>query len=172
MSNYAKIKNFDIANGEGIGVSLFLSGCDANPKCKGCFNSEAWDFNCGQSFTQETLNEIIKLMDNPHINHLSVLGGDPMADENIQTTLLLVKTAKNKYPNKKTWLWTWRLFDSIINDKTTYRREILNNIDVLVDGRFIEEQKDLTLKFRGSSNQRVINVPESLKQNKIVLYCD
>lgn len=163
MAKYIKIKNFDIANGEGIGVSIFFSGCDRKEKCKDCFNSSAWDFNAGQDFSQAAIDEILTLLSNPHINHLSILGGEPLAKQNIDSVKKLVKTAKEHFPNKKIWLWTWRDFSSITDDN------LLKYIDVLVDGPFIKELKNLNLKYCGSSNQRVINVQKSLEEKKIIL---
>lgn len=177
MSNYAKIKNFDIANGQGIGVSIFLSGCDLH--CKGCFNQELWDFNCGKEFTKEALDHLMELCSNEHINHLSILGGDGLHPCNQNTTYWICSEFKKLYPNKKIWLWTGydikyeELFDCLRNNKSFgLVGDIVLLCDVVIDQPFIEEQRDLTLKWRGSSNQRVIDVQESLKQEKIVLYCD
>lgn len=168
MSNYIKIKKFDIANGNGIGVSIFFSGCDKEPKCKGCFNSDAWDFNNGKPFTKEVRCELLNMLDNPHISHLSILGGEPLAKENIEDVGYLCHKVKISFPYKKTWVWTHYLWEDLIKDDENYY--LLKDIDILVDGEFIEEQKDLTLNWRGSRNQRVIDVQESLKQNKVVLY--
>lgn len=168
MSNYITIKKLDCSNGEGIGVSIFFAGCDAIPKCKGCFNSSSWSFDAGELFTNETILELLDLLDNPRINHLSILGGEPLAVANIETVIELCKRIKNKYPTKKIWLWThkeWKYL--ILSDRV---KELLPYIDILVDGRFIEEQKDLTLKWRGSANQRVIDVKKSLKQKCVILY--
>ena len=175
MSNYAQIRNIDISNGYGIGVSLFFSGCDFH--CKNCFNSELWDYNYGKPFTNKELEEIINLMSDPHISRLSILGGDGLMDNNLNDTMLLVKKIKKIYPNKKIWLYTGYTFEEIMNiDNTSsniiLRKEVLNYVDFLVDGRFIDELKNLSLKFKGSSNQRIINVQESLKQNKVVLWED
>ena len=178
MSNYAKIKNFDIANGEGIGVTIFFSGCSMSPHCKGCFNSELWDFDYGQEFTDGTIKEILNMLSNPHINHLSILGGDGLEPENIIATYRLVRNVKSQFPDKKIWLWTGRTIEELISEiikkngtiYTTYLCLVLQSIDILIDGRFIEEQKDLTLKWCGSRNQRVIDMQESLKQHKLVLY--
>lgn len=189
MSNYLKIEKFSLNNGVGIGATIFFSGCDKEPKCKGCFNSEAWSFNAGQPFTQETIDEIISLLANPHINHLSLLGGEPLADKNVYAVQKLVNEVKQVYPEKKIWLWTWRTWEEILKEPLirgllvdefgalngyppNVRHSIVKKVDILVDGQFIEKQKDLTLAFKGSSNQRVINVQESLKQCKVVLYED
>lgn len=159
---YAQIRNMDISNGEHIGVSLFVQGCWFC--CKGCFNKEAWDFNGGKEWTQEIEDKFFELIDRPYIKRVSILGGEPLADENKSVVLDLIKRIKGKYPNKSIWLYTGYTFEEISS---------LNNlqyVDVLVDGRYIEEQKDLTLEFRGSKNQRLINVKKTLKENKIVLY--
>lgn len=166
MSKIANIKNFDIINGSGIGVSVFFSGCDANPKCKGCFNSKIWDKNFGQKYTLKMEQKILELLGNPHISHLAILGGCPLAQYNIQVVARLITKVKNEYPRKKIWLWTWRKWE----DLTQQEMFVVKNIDVLVDGRFVEEEKDLTLKWRGSKNQRVISVQQSLAQKKVVLY--
>lgn len=175
MSNYAKIKNFDIANGDGIGVSIFLSGC--NIRCKGCFNKEIWDVNAGQPFTSETLDCLMELCGNEHINHLSILGGDGLMPHNQETTLLICKTFKKLYPEKKLYLWTGydikfnTLFDCLKNnEKLGFVGQIILLCDIVVDQPFIEKEKDLTLKWRGSKNQRVISVQQSLAQKKVILY--
>ena len=176
MSNYASIKNWDIANGTGIGVSIFFSGCTLH--CKGCFNSELWDFDYGKPFTDGTIKEIIDKLSNPHINHLSILGGDGLEPNNIIATYRLVRNVRSQFPDKKIWLWTGRTLEELVSEiiqktgtlYTTYLCLVLQNIDILVDGRFIEEQKDLTLKWCGSRNQRVIDMQESLKQHKLILY--
>lgn len=168
MSKIANIKNFDIANGSGIGVSVFFSGCDANPKCKGCFNSEAWDKNFGQEYTLNVEKKILELLGNPHIDHLAILGGCPLTQYNIQAVTQLITKAKNEYPRKKIWLWTWRRWE----DLTQQEMFVVKNIDILVDGRFVEREKDLTLKWRGSKNQRVISVKDTLERGEIVEYCE
>jgi anaerobic ribonucleoside-triphosphate reductase activating protein len=152
----------DISNGEHIGVSLFVQGCRFC--CKGCFNKETWDFNGGKEWTQEVEDKFFDLINRPYIKRVSILGGEPLADGNKLVVLDLIKKIKDKYPNKSIWLYTGYTFEEISS---------LNNlryIDVLVDGRYIEEQKDLTLKFRGSKNQRLIDIQKTLKENKIVLY--
>lgn len=166
MSKYAEIKNFDIANAPGLSVTVFLSGCDAEPKCKGCFNSIAWDKNYGIEITEDFYDVIKNMLFNEHIKNLVLLGGDPLAEWNLEVTNNLIAIAK-KF-NKKIWLFTWRLFENI--QKDSIRNKTLSNVDVIVDGRFIEGEKDLTLKWKGSSNQRVIDVQKSLKQGKVILY--
>lgn len=181
MSNYSKIKNFDIANGNGISVSIFLSGCPIH--CKGCFNSDIWNPNSGQLFTDETLEYLMELCSNEHIDHLSLLGGDPFAPYNISTTYLICREFKHRFPNKKIWCWTGYDYEYLLSEEYSLSLNLydyidnipfltLKLIDILVDGRFIEEKKDLTLQWRGSSNQRVIDVQKSLQQNEVVLYGD
>lgn len=167
---YANIKYFDVANGEGIRTSLFVSGCTHH--CKGCFNEVAWDFQYGQDFTEEVENKILDSLKPYYIAGLTLLGGEPMEKANQKGLFNLVKKVKQIYPEKTIWCFTGYLFEDLLDggkQRTEYTEQLLNNIDVIVDGKFIEELKDLTLKFKGSSNQRTINVPESLKQNKIVL---
>ena len=162
--NYGIINKFDVINGNGIRVSLFVSGCHNN--CKGCFNKQSQDFNYGKKFTTETQREILLTLTPIYITGISILGGEPLEPENISTVYNLCKEIKEKFPTKDIWLYTGYTFENI----SSYL--IMKYIDVLVDGKYIEEQKDLTLKWRGSKNQRVIDVKESLEQNKVVLYCD
>ena len=178
---YAQIRKMDISNGEGIGVSLFVQGC--NFHCKNCFNKDTWDFSGGKEWTEEIKKEFLTLINRPYIKRVSILGGEPLANENVHDVLTLVKEIKHQYPDKEIWLYSGFKFETIINLVTddlnterdyilNCRKEILNYIDILVDGRFEEDKKDLTLKFRGSSNQRVIDVKKSLEQNKVVLWRD
>lgn len=169
---YATIKKHDVANGPGVRVSVFVSGC--NHHCKGCFNEEAWDFNYGNNFTQKEEEEVIKALEPDYIRGLSLLGGEPLELVNQNGLLPLVKKVKEKYPNKSIWCYTGYLFDEQVvgqmaktHDET---RELLKYIDFVVDGKFEEENKDLTLQFRGSTNQRIIDVQESLRKNNIVLW--
>ena len=171
MANYMKIKNWDTANGEGLGVSIFFSGCDKVPKCKGCFNKESWDCNAGKPFNSETIVELLELVGNPHISHLAILGGEPLADYNLKEVSFLCRQIKETYPNKKIWLWSHYTWEEIIEDSYTSCL-ILPYIDVLVDGEYIEEQRDLTLKWRGSKNQRVIDVKKSLGERNPISYCN
>lgn len=161
---YAKIRKMDISNGPGIRVSVFVQGCTFN--CKNCFNPETHDFNGGKEFTGEKLEEVLNLCNRDEVVGLSLLGGEPLHPNNIEGTTLIAKSFKEKYPNKSLWIWTGFLFDDV-KDK-----EIMQYVDVLVDGRYVDDLHDFTLKWRGSSNQRVIDVPKSLKQNKIVLHKD
>ena len=171
---YAKIKKCDVANGPGVRVSLFVSGC--NHHCKNCFNREAWDFNYGQEFTENEQNEIIDDLKPEYITGLSLLGGEPFERTNQEGLVPLIKKVKQTYPDKKIWCYTGFTFDKQIlgemikKENRESTKEMLNNIDYIVDGRFIEELKDPKLKFRGSSNQRIIDVKKSLEQNEIVIW--
>lgn len=219
---YASIRSLDISNGENIGVSLFVQGCDRKPHCYNCFNPDTWDFNGGKEWTEETKNKFLELIDRPYIKRVSLLGGECLAIQNLGGVLSLIKEIREKYPTSKNdslenpykigvsdsdiskeirisfheksiWLYTGYEVDIghlkiTSSGKTTYkptfiakdddsilsvvRSEILNNVDVIVDGRYIDDLRDVTLKWRGSSNQRVVDVRKSLEQNKIVLYCD
>lgn len=170
--NYAKIKKCDVANGPGVRVSLFVSGCTHH--CKNCFNKEAWDFNYGNCFNEQTENEILEALKPDYIKGLSLLGGEPMEKENQEGLLPLVKKVKEVYPNKSIWCYSGYTFDDQIltgkanNNKIT--EELLDNIDYIVDGEFIEELKNPSLKFRGSSNQRIIDVKNSLKNGNVTLW--
>ena len=162
---YAKIRKMDISNGEGVRVSLFVQGCSFH--CKNCFNQETWDFNGGKEFTTAEIQKIIELANKDYIAGLSVLGGEPLHNNNVNEVFHIVATFKEKFPNKDIWLWTGFKFEDAIKDSK--RKFILRNIDVLIDGQFEEDKKDLTLKRRGSSNQRVIDCKKSLAENKIIL---
>lgn len=170
--NYADIKQYDVANGPGIRISLFVSGC--NHHCKGCFNEEAWDFNYGKPFTDETIDTIIEYLNNPHIAGLTLLGGEPMEPVNQKALLPLVKRVKDTYPDKSIWCFTgFRFDDDILGkmyDTVPETKELLARFDVMVDGKFIEELKSVSLVFKGSSNQRTIMVQESLQKGEIVLW--
>lgn len=159
---YNKIRKMDIADGPGVRVSIFMQGCTFN--CKNCFNHDTHDFNGGKEFTDETINRVLELCDKDHIEGLSILGGEPMHPKNIEGTTKLAKAFKEKFPNKDVWAWSGFLFDRDLKDK-----EVLNYIDTLVDGQYVDELRDPTLKWKGSTNQRVINVQESLKSNNIIL---
>ena len=172
--NYATIKNCDIANGPGVRVSLFVSGC--THRCKGCFNAVAWDFDYGEPFTQDTINLILEYLKPDHIKGITLLGGEPFEPQNQPAIVDLLRQIKQQYPNKSIWAFSGYLFDKdILAGKLgdwEVTREYLSYLDVLVDGPFIEEKKDLSLRFRGSSNQRIIDVPASLKQDTIVQWED
>ena len=168
--NYAVIKKFDIANGPGVRVSLFVSGC--RHKCKNCFNSEAWDFDYGKPFTSDTIDEILTALSPDYIEGFSLLGGEPFEPENQSVLSLLLKKIKEKLPNKNVWCYTGFLFDKQLLEGTVGDfqtvKSMLENIDVLVDGKFVEELKSPDLLFRGSSNQRIIDVKKSLLENKTI----
>lgn len=205
---YAQIRSMDISNGEGVGVSLFVQGCPFH--CKNCFNSETWGFNGGKEWTEETKNKFMKLIDRPYIKRVSFLGGEPLAEQNLDGVLSLIKEIREKYPisqnpnsgnigksrvledenskeirisfpTKTIWLYTGYKIEDIfypyiINQPMTCEQRkrigVIRYVDILVDGEYIDEQKDLALKWRGSKNQRCIDVKQSISQNKIVLYCD
>lgn len=161
---YNKIRKMDIADGPGVRVSVFLQGCTFH--CKDCFNPETWDFDGGLEFNDEVINEILQLCEKDEIAGLSILGGEPMHPKNIKGTIELAKRFKEKFPDKTLWSWSGFLFDQISDKK------IFEYLDVLVDGQFDAEKRDPRLKWRGSSNQRVIDVKKTLKKGDIVLYCD
>lgn len=168
--NYARINPNDIANGIGVRVTLFVSGCTHH--CKGCFNSETWDFGYGTPFTEETTEHIIKLLEPSYIEGLTLLGGEPMEPQNQRALLPLLKKVRNIYPQKNIWCYSGYLFDKEILSGRAHCEvtdELLSYIDVLVDGRFVEEKKNIMLKFRGSENQRIIDVGKSLSENKVIL---
>jgi len=163
--NYADIKTIDIQDGTGVRVSIYVSGCHFH--CKGCHNPEAWDFNYGKPFTEETIDYIIELMNKDYIAGLSILGGEPLEPSNQEGLIPLVKKVKEKYPDKTIWCYTGYDFDKDVLGKMykefSYTKEILKDIDIIVDGQFIEDKKIVDLKFRGSTNQRKIDVQASLK---------
>lgn len=163
---YASIRSMDITNGEGIGVSLFVQGCRFH--CKNCFNQETWDFIGGKEWTEETKEKFFELISQPFVDRISFLGGECLDEKNNQTVRNILQEIKSKYPQKTIWLYTGYTFENLSREQ--YRTILYTN--VLVDGQFIDELKDLNLKWRGSSNQRVIDVKKSLDQNKVVLYCD
>ena len=170
--NYGEIKNFDIANGEGVRVSLFVSGCTHH--CKNCFNPETWNFDFGQPFTEETEELILKELAPDYINGLSLLGGEPFEPSNQAVLLPFLRRVKELFPNKTIWCYSGYLFDKELLSESRARcehtDEMLSLIDVLVDGEFVQELYSITLQFRGSSNQRIIDVQKSLKTGKVVEY--
>ena len=165
---YASIKKRDVANGPGVRVSLFVSGC--NHHCKGCFNPEAWDFNYGLDFTNDTIDEIIDLLKPDYVSGLSLLGGEPFEFINQQGLLPLLKRVKEIYPKKTIWAYSGFLYEELRKMPYEETQAILNLIDVLVDGKFVEDLKDPMLYFRGSSNQRIIDIKKTKKAKKIVLH--
>ncbi len=172
--NYAEIKNCDIANGPGVRVSLFVSGCTHH--CKGCFNEIAWDFDYGKPFTQETIEQIVQMLKPDYVRGLTLLGGEPFEPQNQEPIVQLLRRIKEAYPQKSIWAFSGYLFDrDILSGRLgdfAITREYLGYLDVLVDGPFIEEKKDLNLRFRGSSNQRLIDVPASLASGTVVPWQD
>lgn len=160
---YNKIRKMDISNGPGVRVSIFMQGCTFH--CKGCFNPETHDFSLGKEFTDKTIEKILELCSKDYIVGLSILGGEPLHPKNIEGTTELAKAVKRAYPDKTIWIWSGFLFDKDLKDK-----EILNYIDVLVDGKYQCDLYSPILKWKGSSNQRVIDVQSSLEQNKIILF--
>lgn len=159
---YNLIRMMDISNGPGVRVSIFMQGCEF--RCENCFNPETWDFRGGKEFTDSTIKEILDYADKDHIEGLSILGGEPLHPKNIEGTARLAKAFKERYPNKNVWVWTGYLFEELSKDE-----EVFKYIDVLVDGKYVDELHDFNLKWRGSSNQRVIDIEKSLKANEIVL---
>ena len=171
---YGEIKNCDIANGEGVRVTLFVSGCTNH--CKNCFQPQTWDFDYGQPFTEETIEELLALLKPDYIKGLTLLGGEPFEPQNQGPIVELLRRVKAAYPEKSIWAFSGYLFDrDILSGKLGDRetiREDLSYLDVLVDGPFVEARKNLSLRFRGSENQRIIDVPASLASGTVVLWED
>lgn len=169
--NYATIKNCDIANGPGVRVSLFVSGC--THRCPGCFNEVAWDFDYGQPFTQETIDTIIDMLRPAYIRGLTLLGGEPFEPQNQGAVVELLRQIKKELPQKSIWAFSGYLFDKdILSGRLGDCSEYVSYLDVLVDGPFVEAKKNLSLRFRGSENQRLIDVPASLRAGEIVPWSD
>lgn len=173
--NYGEIKKNDIANGEGVRTSLFVSGCRHH--CKNCFNQATWEFGYGELFTEKTMEEIFASCEPGWINGLSLLGGEPFEPENQKVLLPFLILFKQRYPDKTIWCYSGFTFEEILGKTksrafTDISAEMLSLIDVLVDGRFVEEKKDISLVFRGSSNQRVIDVKKSFDSGSVVLYLE
>lgn len=170
--NYAEIKTNDIANGPGVRVSLFVSGC--RHKCKNCFNQVAWDFHYGKEFTRETMDELIEYLRPYYIRGLTLLGGEPLEYENQVGLLPFIRRVKEELPNKDIWCFSGFLFDKEITEqmypKWEVTRQLLSCLDVMVDGRYVDALRDISLRFRGSSNQRLIDVQKSLTAGKVVLW--
>ena len=167
---YADIKKIDVANGPGVRVSLFVSGCTHH--CKGCFNQEAWDFHYGRPYTQETEDEIIQALSPSYISGLTLLGGEPFEPQNQAALLPLLRRVRKELPEKSIWAFSGYTLDTdILTGKLgdwAITREILSYLDVLVDGEFIQEKKDISLRFRGSSNQRLIDLPKTLAADSVI----
>lgn len=175
--NYAEIKTTDIANGEGVRTSLFVSGCRHH--CKNCFNKVTWDFGYGELFTEETMTEIFKTLEPSYINGITLLGGEPFEPENQKVLLPFLVMLKEKFPNKNVWCYTGFTIEQILGKSEPVSRastdvsmEMLSLIDVLVDGPYVETLHDIRLKFRGSSNQRVIDVKKTLETKRVQLYLE
>ena len=172
--NYATIKNCDIANGPGVRVSLFVSGC--THRCPGCFNEVAWDFAYGEPFTEETVETILGMLRPSYIRGLTLLGGEPFEPQNQEPVVKLLRRIKAELPEKSIWAFSGYLFDrDLLSGRLgdwEITREYLSYLDVLVDGPFVEAKKNLSLRFRGSENQRLIDVPESLRRGEVVLWED
>ena len=169
--NYATIKNCDIANGPGVRVSLFVSGC--THRCKGCFNEVAWDFDYGQPFTESVMDSILEMLRPSYIRGLTLLGGEPFEPQNQGSVVELLRRIKAEMPEKSIWAFSGYLFDKdILSGRLGDCSEYLSYLDVLVDGPFVEAKKNLSLRFRGSENQRLIDVPASLAAGGIVLWQD
>ena len=169
--HYGRINKCDIANGEGVRVSLFVSGC--RNRCKGCFQPETWDFNYGNLFDNAAIEQIMTALENPSVRGLTILGGEPMEPENQPEILSLLRTIKQKYPDKTVWLYTGNTYEELNGEHRThteYTEEILALVDIFVDGRYIEEEKSLGLRFRGSKNQRVIDMNETRKNCSVIIW--
>lgn len=180
---YASMRDMDISNGSSVGVALFVQGCDFH--CNGCFNIETWDINGGLEWNTESINKFFNILNRPYIKRCSILGGEPLHPNNIPDVFYLCKTIKEQYPSKTIWLYTGYTFEDIWMSNDIYnnlvtntvanmdkllRNNILKYIDVLIDGRYVQELRDITLPFRGSSNQRIIDVQKTLQEQKIVLF--
>jgi len=177
--NYIKISKYDTANGIGIGVVLWVSGCSC--RCHSCHNPQTWDFNAGQPFTEDTMQELLDALNKPYISRLTLSGGHPLESQNLETVYKIVKVVKEKFPNKKIWLYTGYTWEEILNNDKENQRANTNSIspfdivrrcNILVDGKYEKDKRDISLAFAGSSNQRVIDIQKSFKQNKVILFCD
>ena len=170
--HYGNIKNYDIADGEGVRVTLFCSGC--TNCCEGCFQPETWDFCYGKEYTKETEDQLIQMLTNPNIQGLTLLGGDPFEPSNQRTLITLLRRVKQELPTKDVWAYTGFVYEQDLLEgqrkHTEVTDEMLSYIDVLVDGPFVIDEKDISLYFRGSTNQRVIDMPKTLKSGNVVIY--
>lgn len=179
---YAQIRELDISNGEGVGASLFVQGCPFH--CYNCFNSETWEFDGGKEWGEKTKNEFLDLINRPQIKRVSILGGEPLTTNNLDGVLDLINEIITSFQNKTIWLYTGYTWEEIMNPIVTAdinikrddilqkRKDIVKQCNILVDGRYVDNLRDITLKWRGSSNQRVIDVQKSLQYDEPVLYCD
>ena len=168
--NYATIKNCDIANGPGVRVSLFVSGCTHH--CPGCFNQVAWDFDYGAPFTEETIQTILSMLRPDYIRGLTLLGGEPFEPQNQPAIVELLRRIKAELPAKSIWAFSGYLYEDIVSGKLGDTREYLSYLDVLVDGPFVQAKKNLSLRFRGSENQRLIDIPKTLAAGTVTLWED
>lgn len=170
--HYGNIKNYDIADGEGVRVTLFCSGC--TNRCEGCFQPETWDFCYGKEYTKETEDQLIQMLTNPNIQGLTLLGGDPFEPSNQRTLITLLRRVKQELPTKDVWAYTGFVYEQDLLEgqrkHTEVTDEMFSYIDVLVDGPFVIDEKDISLYFRGSTNQRVIDMPKTLKSGSVVIY--
>ena len=172
--HYGTVKKFDVANGEGIRTTLFVSGC--TNRCKNCFQPETWDFNYGKEFTDEVAEDILSTFNNSSVRGLTILGGEPMEPSNQRALLPFLKEFKRRYPTKNLWLFTGNLYEELTSPIGSHPKslditaEILSLVDILVDGRFVEELKQLGLRFRGSSNQRIIDMNKTRESGSIVIW--
>ena len=170
---YASMRSLDISNGEGVGISLFTQGCRF--RCYNCFNPMTWDVNSGNEWNEEAENKLLKLLNRDFIKRITFLGGEPLLDKNLSEIKELISKISVEYNNKTIWIYSGYTWEEIFNSNSSemkIRQEILKYCDVLVDGRYIDELRDVNLKWRGSSNQRVIDVQQSLKEGKVILYTD
>lgn len=166
--NYATIKEWDIANGPGVRVSLFVSGC--THRCKNCFNQEAWDFDYGEPFDEAVMDKIVRLMQPDYIRGITYLGGEPFDPRNQAGLLALTRKIRAAYPEKTIWAFTGYVYGKTLPQVTGVTEELLSSLSVLVDGPFVEEKKNLSLRFRGSENQRLIDMPKTLACGEVVLW--
>lgn len=172
---YAQIRSMDISNGEDIGIALFTQGCDFH--CPNCFNKETWDWNAGKEWDIQTQELFINMLNNKYVKRVSILGGEPLHANSVETIYEILSEIKRKYPDIKIWLYTGYTLEEIFDDRTNeqfggIRQTVIKLCDIVVDGRYIDRLKDATLLWRGSSNQRVIDVQKSLEKDQIVLFCD
>lgn len=166
--NYATIKNCDIANGPGVRVSLFVSGC--THRCPGCFNAVAWDFDYGEPFTEQTVETILHLLRPSYIRGLTLLGGEPFEPQNQAAVVSLLRRVREELPEKTIWAFSGYLYETIVSGKLGDTSEYLGYLDVLVDGPFVEAKKNLSLRFRGSENQRLIDIPKTREAGEVILW--
>lgn len=176
---YAQIRELDISNGENVGIALFTQGCP-EPHCENCFNPETWDFNAGKEWTDDIENKFLSLLNRQYVKRCSILGGEPLSSQNLLALYSLIQRIKEARPDVKIWIYSRYTFEYMQKIENRERQlparpsrlKVISLCDVLVDGRYVESKRDLSLKFRGSSNQRVIDVQRSLKEGKVILWTD